>query len=125
MPPNLVQRMEKGRGTGRHGSAPAGPQVVGMPGLQAGPLDDGTSIGTVVVFPPLLQPAARRVFPPLLPPVDCQVEQGIAVVHRLHAGLELPSSWTMRTSFPAIARNSSTWRSSVPIPGSCSLTWAP
>src|SRR6516164_6684468 len=35
------------RGNGRRGSAPAGSQVVRMSGLQARPLGDGTSVGTL------------------------------------------------------------------------------
>src|SRR5579864_5894606 len=81
--PNL---RSESRGNGRRGSAPAGAQVVRMSGLQARPLGDGTSIGTVrmAAFRPL-RPAGRRVLPPLLPPVDGQVEQPVAVVHRLDA----------------------------------------
>ena len=72
---------------------PAGPQVVGPPGLQARPLGDGTSIGTVRVlaFPPL-RPAGRRVLPRLLPPVDRHVEQSVAVAHRLDTAPRRPVS---------------------------------
>src|SRR6516162_9151216 len=81
----------KGQGNGRRGSVPASSQVVRIPGLQAGPLDDGTSIGTVRVLPfRPLWPAGRRVLPPLLPPVDRQVEQTVAVVHRLDAAPRRP-----------------------------------
>src|SRR5438034_2541713 len=57
-----------------------------MPGLQARPLGGGTSIGTEILlaFKPSW-PAGRRVLPLLLPPVDGQVEQPIAVIHRLDA----------------------------------------
>src|SRR4029077_21022748 len=63
----------------------------GIPGLEAGPLDDGTSIGTAIVlaFRPLW-PAGRRVLPTLLPPIDAQVEQPIAVIHRLDAAPRRP-----------------------------------
>jgi carboxymuconolactone decarboxylase family protein len=56
-------------------SAPAGSQVVRIPGLQARPLGGGTSIGTgnLLALPPLW-PAGRRVLPRLLPPVDGQIE---------------------------------------------------
>src|ERR1017187_1732084 len=75
--------------TGRAG----GVEVVGMPGLQARPLGKGTSFGThrVLAFW-LLRPAGRRILPPLLPPVDGQVEQPIAIVHRLHAAYRRPVS---------------------------------
>ena len=74
-------------------SAVAGSQVVRIPGLQARPLDDGTSIDAVRVhaFRPLW-PASRRVLPRLLPPVDGQVEQPIAVIHRLDAAPRRPVS---------------------------------
>src|SRR5580704_16117244 len=67
-------------------SAAAGSQVVGMPGLQARPLDNGASIVTVAVlaFRPL-RPAGRRVLPTLLPPKDGQVEQRVAIAHHLDA----------------------------------------
>jgi hypothetical protein len=76
--------------TGRCGagtkSAAAGAQIVRMPGLQARPLGGGTSIGTEVLLATKpLWPAGRRVLPRLLPPVDRQVEQPIAVIHRLDA----------------------------------------
>src|SRR5215470_7520219 len=72
-------------------SASAGSEVVRIAGLQAGPLDDGTSTGTVrVLAVQPLGPAARRVFPLLLPPVDGQVEQPIAVVHRFNAAPRCP-----------------------------------
>ncbi len=78
--------------------AGGGAQIVGPPGLQARPLDDGTSIGTVrmFAFPPW--PAGRRVLPRLLPPENCHVEQSVAVAHRLDAparspvGLEDPAA---------------------------------
>src|SRR5712692_5390531 len=79
------------RPCGRTGSAPAGSQVVRIPGLQAGPLGGGTSIGTgnLLAFKPLW-PAGRRVLPRLLPPIDGQVEQPIAVIHRLDAAHRRP-----------------------------------
>jgi hypothetical protein len=69
------------------------PGSFGMPGLQARPLRDGTFIGThtLLAFPPLW-PAGRRVLPHLLPPVDGQVEQPVAVVHRLDAAHPRPVS---------------------------------
>src|ERR1700730_537548 len=81
----------RGRGIGRPGSAPAGSQVVRIPGLQAGPLGGGTSIGTdiLLAFKPLW-PAGRRVLPRLLSPVDGQVEQPVAVIHRLDAAYRRP-----------------------------------
>ena len=45
----------------------------------------------VLAFRPL-RPAGRRVLPPLLPPVDGQVEQPIAVIHRLDAAPRRPVS---------------------------------
>src|SRR5580765_277774 len=74
-------------------SAPAGSQVVRIPGLQARPLGGGTSIGThtLLAFPPLW-PADGRVLPSLLPPVDGQVEQPVVVVHRLDAAHPRPVS---------------------------------
>ena len=73
--------------------APAGSQIVGMPCLQARPLGDGASVVTVVVpaFRPL-RPAGRRLLPPLLPPVDGQVEQRVAIAHRLDAATRRPVS---------------------------------
>ncbi len=58
----------RGRGIGGRGSAPAGSQVVRIPGLQARPLGGGTSIDTEILlaFKPLW-PAGRRVLPHLLP----------------------------------------------------------
>src|SRR6516162_4033191 len=87
-------------------SAPARSQVVGMPGLQAGPLGDGAPIDTVVVFalrPP--RPAGRRVLPPLPPPIDGQVEQPIAVVHRLDAAPRRPVSLEHSRSLSQVANN--------------------
>jgi hypothetical protein len=53
------------------GSAPAGSQIVRIPGLQAGPLGRGTSIGTEILLTlKPLWPAGRRVLPRLLPPVE-------------------------------------------------------
>jgi hypothetical protein len=65
------------------GSAPAGPQIVRMPGLQARPLSGGASIGGHAFFD--LWPARRRILPRLLPSVDCQVEKPVIIVHRLNA----------------------------------------
>ncbi len=73
-----------------------------MPGLQAGPLGDGAAdprrsrpgaVGTkrMRTFRPLW-PAGRRVLPRLLSPVDGQVEQPVAVVHRLDAAPRRPVS---------------------------------
>src|SRR5262245_51964202 len=64
-----------------------------MPGLQAGPLNNGTSIDAVLVraFRPF-RPAVRRVLPRLLSPVDGQVEQPVAIVHRLDAAPRRPVS---------------------------------
>jgi hypothetical protein len=69
----------EGRRNGRRGSARTGSQVVGIPGLQARPLGDGTSIVTVIVlvFRPL-RPADRRILRGFLPPVDGQVEQAVS-----------------------------------------------
>src|ERR1700691_6273803 len=61
-----------------------------MPGLHARPLRGGTSIHTAELL--ALEPAGRRVFPRLLPPVDSQVEQPVAVVHRLDAAPRRPVS---------------------------------
>jgi len=82
-----------GRGIGWRGSATAGSQVVRIPGLQARPLGGGTSIGTdtLLACKPLW-PAGRRVLLRLLPPVDGQVEQDIAVIHRLDAAARSPVS---------------------------------
>src|SRR5207237_3896045 len=67
--------------------------VVGVPGLEARPLGDGASIATVGVLAfRLLWPAGGRILPRLLPPVDGQVEQPIAVIHRLDAAPGRPVS---------------------------------
>src|ERR1035438_7107598 len=73
--------------------ARSGAEVVGASGLQAGPLGGGTSIGTgnLLAFKPLW-PAGRRVLPRLLAPVDGQVEQPVAVIHRLDAASRRPVS---------------------------------
>ena len=64
----------------------AGSQVVRIPGLQARSLGSGTPVDTDMLFAfEPLWPAGRRVLPRLLPPVDGQVEQPVAVVHRLNA----------------------------------------
>src|SRR5947209_10272698 len=67
-------------------SAAAGSQIVRIPGLEARPLGSGTSVYSelLLAFKPLW-PARRRVLPHLLPPVDGQVEQPVAVIHRLDA----------------------------------------
>src|ERR1041385_1170374 len=66
------------------GAARAGPEVVGIPGPQAGPLRDGTAVDAEILFAfRPSQPAGRRVLPLFLPSVDGQVEQSIAVIHRL------------------------------------------
>src|SRR5919197_2978232 len=75
-----------------HQSFSRGTQVVGMPGLQARPLGGGTSIGTHMLLAlSRLWPAGRRVLPRLLPPVDGQVEQTVAVIHRLDAATRGPA----------------------------------
>jgi hypothetical protein len=58
-------------GSAPAGLAPAGSELVRIPGLQARPLGGGTSIGTgtLVAFPPFW-PGGRRVLPRLLAPVD-------------------------------------------------------
>jgi hypothetical protein len=68
-------------------------QVVRIPGLQTSPLGGGTSIrtGSLLAFKPLW-PACRRVLPRLLPSVDGQVEQPVAVIHRLDAAPRRPVS---------------------------------
>ena len=74
-------------------SAAASAQIVRMPGVEARPLGDGTSIGTEVLLAcKPLWPAGRRVLPLLLPPVDGQVEQPVAVIHRLAAASRRPIS---------------------------------
>jgi hypothetical protein len=72
---------------------PAGSEVVRIAGLQARPLNNGTSIGTVLVrtFRPFW-PAGWRIFPGFLPPVDRQVEQPVAVIHSLDAAPRRPLS---------------------------------
>src|SRR5580658_8647372 len=88
----VLEIIAPGRRAGM-GSAPGGPEVVGPPGLQARPLGGGTSVGTEVLlaFKPFW-PAGRRVLPCLLPPVDGQIEQPVAVVHRLDAAPRRPVS---------------------------------
>src|ERR1017187_264650 len=68
-----------------------------MPGLEARPLGDGASlrphwhrwpIGRAAFSPrdgAVLWPTGGRVLPLLLAPIDGQVEQSIAVIHRLYA----------------------------------------
>src|SRR6516225_2370104 len=64
-----------------------------MPDVEARPLGDGTPIGTEVLLAcKPLWPAGRRVLPLLLPPVDGQVEQPVAVIHRLAAASRRPIS---------------------------------
>src|SRR5262249_18010032 len=78
-------------GAAGSGSAPAASEVVGISGLQAGPLGGGTSINAEILLAfESLRPAGRRVLPGLLPPVDGQVEQAIAVVHRFDAAPRRP-----------------------------------
>src|SRR6476619_191300 len=68
-------------------------EVVRMPRLQARPLGGGTSLGTrILLAVKSLRPAARRVLPHLLPPIDGQVKQPIAVIHRLDAAPRRPVS---------------------------------
>src|SRR5947209_711890 len=92
--------------SGRPHSALPGAQIVGIPGLQARPLGDGTSIGTEVLlaFKPL-RPAGRRVLPRLLPAVDGQVEQPVAVIHRLDAAYRRPVGLEDVGSFSQVANN--------------------
>src|ERR1700675_92039 len=77
-----------------------------MPGFEARPLGRGTSIGTdnLLAFEPLW-PAGRRVFPRLLPPVDGQVEQPVAVVHRLDAAPRRPVSLEDSGSLSQVAND--------------------
>src|ERR1044071_122684 len=64
-----------------------------MPGLQTRPLGGGTSVGTHMLLAfKRLWPAGRRILPRLLPPVDGQIEQPEAVVHRLDAAPSRPVS---------------------------------
>src|SRR5580704_1232372 len=75
------------------GSALTGPEVVGIPGHQAAPLGGGTPVGAGNLLAAIpLRPTLRRVFPRLLPPVHGQVEQTIAVIHRLDAAPRRPIS---------------------------------
>jgi hypothetical protein len=92
----IVVRVRSNRGGRRYGSAircgagtksaAVSAQIVRMPGLQARPLSGGTSIDSEILltFKPLLS-ACRRVLPHFLAPVNGQVEQPIAVIHRLDA----------------------------------------
>lgn len=61
-------------------------QIVRMPSLQTRSLSGGTSIDTemLLTFKPL-RPACRRVLPHFLAPINGEVEQPIAVIHRLKA----------------------------------------
>src|SRR6516225_4988691 len=62
-------------------------------GREARPLGDRTSIGTALLLAlPRLRPAGRRVLPSLLPPLHGQVEQPVAVIHRLDATDRRPVS---------------------------------
>src|SRR5215208_2175178 len=58
-----------------------------MSSLEAAPLGDRAAISThaLLALAPTLGPASRRVLPILLPPIDCEVKQSVAVVHRLDA----------------------------------------
>src|SRR5215208_4496017 len=58
-----------------------------MSSLEAAPLGDRAAISThaLLALAPTLGPASRRVLPLLLPPVDREVKQSVAVVHRLDA----------------------------------------
>src|SRR6516164_3325867 len=68
-------------------------EIIGMSGLHARPLHDGTTIDAVRVHVFWqLWPAGRRVLPMLLPAVDSEVEQAIAVVQRLDAAPRRPVS---------------------------------
>src|SRR5215212_1180739 len=68
-------------------SAAASAQIVGMSSLKAAPMGDRPAIRThaLLALTPSLGPASRRVLPLLLPPIDCEVKQSVAVVHRLDA----------------------------------------
>src|SRR5262249_43471768 len=78
-------------------------EIVRMAGLQARPLEDGPSIGTelsamlmrmaFVLSIELLRPTRRRVLPRFMSPVDGQVEQPIAVIHRFDAANRRPVSF--------------------------------
>src|SRR5579863_10007402 len=84
----------------------AGPQVVRIPGLQARPLGGGTPIGTDILLAlEPLGPAGWRVLPHLLPPVDRQVEQPVAVIHRLDAAARRPVSLEDIGSLSQVANN--------------------
>src|SRR5262245_26666217 len=69
------------------------PRSSEYPAFRRGHWTMGTSIGTVLVlaFRPLW-PAGRRVLPCLLAPVDGQVEQPVAVIHRLDTAPRRPVS---------------------------------
>jgi hypothetical protein len=69
-----------------------GAEVVGASGLQARPLSGRTSIGTQRVHNVVLWPPFRRVLPRFLPSVYGQVEQPVAVIHRLDAADRSPVS---------------------------------
>src|SRR5436305_7741585 len=72
-------------------SATAGAEIVGVSGLQARPLRNGTPvIPHSLLALARLRPTRLRVLPRLLPPVDREIEQSIAVVHRLHAAPRRP-----------------------------------
>jgi len=87
-------------------SAAASAQVVRMPGLQARPLSGGTSIDTEILltFKPL-RPACRRVLPHFLAPVNGQVEQPTAVIHRLDAANCGPVGLEDIGSLPQVAND--------------------
>src|ERR1035438_3712906 len=65
-----------------------GVEVVGASRFEAGPLSGGTSVATHNLL--AFKPAGRRVLPLLLPPVGGQVEQPVAVIHRLDAAAGSP-----------------------------------
>src|SRR3954469_20553881 len=86
-----------GRGSRRprtsRAPARSGGEVVGVSGLQPRPLGDGASVGPVrvpAVAATPLRPAGGRVLPRLLASMNGQVEDAVAVVHRLDAAAARP-----------------------------------
>src|ERR1017187_9985652 len=88
-----------------------------MPGPQARPLGGGTLVGTRVLLDLMrrrvvttkeihdvrLWPTARRILPRLLPSVHGQVEQAVAVIHRLYAAYRRPVCLEDFGSVPQVA----------------------
>ena len=88
--------------------AGVGAEVVGASGLPARPLGGGTSIGTDILLAfKTLWPAGRRVLPRLLPSVDGQVEQPLAVIHRLDSATYRPVSLEDLGSLAQVANDAS------------------